>query len=130
VEEIAFRTNLSRSTISIVRNGEVKLRASTVETLSKALKLDVKAFYTVIDTGDSQDDSREVFVRNAQALMASCRLSHDDLGFLSGVSRQHIRELFTFKQKSYPRLDTMQKIARGLKCPLFRLLDPDFTLPA
>ena len=66
---------------------------------------------------------RQILAHNVLYLRKKRRLSREELSELSGVSVNAISKVE--KQQTYPRLDILAGLAKGLDLPLKRLLDPD-----
>lgn len=67
-------------------------------------------------------DIRERFGKRLKELREKAGLSVPELAERSGVSRQHVRDL----ELSYPQkrctIVTLEKLAKGLKLPVWKLL--------
>ena len=67
-------------------------------------------------------DIRERFGKRLKGLREKAGLSVSELADRSGVSRQHVRDL----ELSYPQkrctIVTLEKLAKGLKIPTWKLL--------
>lgn len=69
-----------------------------------------------------KEDIRILFAKRLRALREEAGHSIPDLAKKSGVSRQHIRDLeLPFPQKRVT-ITTLQKLAFGLKIPVWKLL--------
>lgn len=67
-------------------------------------------------------DIKTRFAIRLKQLRSKAGLSVSELAERSGVSRQHIRELeMPFPQKR-ATIETLEKLAKGLKVPLWKLL--------
>ena len=67
-------------------------------------------------------DIKVRFARRLKELRTKAGLSVSELAERSGVSRQHIRDL----ELSYPQkrctIETLEKLAKGLRLPMWKLL--------
>lgn len=67
-------------------------------------------------------DVRSLFAKRLKSLRLKKGLSVSQLAGLSGVSRQHIRELELVDTQKRITITTMKKIADGLKRPIWSLV--------
>lgn len=68
-------------------------------------------------------DIRVRFARRLKGLRTKAGLSVSDLAKVSGVSRQHIRDLELDYPEKRCTIVTLEKLAKGLKLPVHKLLE-------
>lgn len=67
-------------------------------------------------------DIKARFAKRLRELRTKARLSVSELAKQSGVSRQHIRDLeMTYPEKRVT-IETLEKLAKGLRAPIWKLL--------
>ena len=69
-----------------------------------------------------QEDIRIRFAKRLKALREKSGSSVSELAQKSGVSRQHIRELEISHPEKRVTITTLEKLAKGLKVPVWKLL--------
>lgn len=62
------------------------------------------------------------FAKRLRELRIKAKLSISDLAKSSNVSRQHIRELEMTMPEKRVTIETLEKLAKGLKIPMWKLL--------
>lgn len=67
-------------------------------------------------------DVRLLFAKRLKSLRGKAGLSVSQLAKLSGVSRQHVRELELPDAQKRVTITTMKKLADGLKLPMWNLV--------
>ena len=67
-------------------------------------------------------DIKARFAKRLRQLRIKAGLSVSELAKASGVSRQHIRELEMTMPEKRVTIETLEKLAKGLKIPVWKLL--------
>ena len=67
-------------------------------------------------------DIKVRFAKRLKLLRIKARLSVSDLAKASSVSRQHVRELEMTMPEKRVTIETLEKLAKGLKLPIWKLL--------
>ena len=67
-------------------------------------------------------DIKARFAKRLRTLRIKVGFSISELAKVSGVSRQHIRELEMMMPEKRATIETLEKLAKGLKMPVWKLL--------
>jgi len=135
IENLAFETRLSAATISNILRLRFTPRERTLKAITDFFGIDIDEFRTssvnpvnaseaMFSDENFVEDQHNLFIANLKFVKAKLNISDSDLADAASIPVGTVRNVI--QHKTSPTMTVMEKISRGLKCPLYKLFDPGF----